>query len=860
MNTRAMRKDFWMEIRKSPGRFLSIFFIVALGTSFFSGIRSAQPDMLITGDSYFDGARLMDVKAVSTLGITEDDIAAVEALDGVQAAEGGYSVDVMCRQDDVREVLHVMSFLPSMNAVELTEGRLPEEDWECVVDDETEYRIGDIILMESGTEEPVTDFLTTNRLKVVGRGSSPCYISFGRGNTEIGTGSIEGFAVVRPEAFRMEAYTEMYVAAKGAKELQANSAPYDERIEQTIDEIESITGERGEIRRAELTKEARAKISEARESLEEGRKEARAKSEAELADGERELEEAEEQVSQIGEAKWYVDDRSVLPEYSGYGENADRMKAIGRVFPVLFFLVAALISLTCMTRMVEEQRTQIGTMKALGYGRFAIASRYLGYAFAAALGGSIFGVLAGEKIIPYIIVYAYGIVYHHIPEIIVPYNLPYALAAAGTAILCTTGATFFACYKELRAQPAVLMRPPAPKNGKRVFLERITFLWKHLSFTWKSTFRNLFRYKKRFLMTILGIGGCMALILVGFGLRDSIFEIARLQYKEIQVYDGMAYLRENVPQSEMERLENFMESSKLLEDDLKVGMSAVTLARDSREWDVYLCVPEDTGKLEDFVKLHSRLTKEEYVLKDNGVILNEKAARMLRADVGDTLEIEGGGPQARRVRIAAICENYMGHYMYMSGSLYEKIYGKSPEMNCIYFKTPDGSESAVEQIGGEILQQDAVFNVTYLRDIERQLNDMLKSLNLVILVLIVSAGMLAFVVLYNLNHINITERRRELATLKVLGFYDPEVSVYVYRENILLTVVGAIAGAGLGILLHRFIIETVEIDSVMFGRVIHSSSYILSVALTFVFSGFVNWMMYFKLKGIDMIESLKSVE
>lgn len=1111
MKKKALRKDFFMEIRKSLGRFISILFIVALGVAFFSGIRSSQPDMLLTGDSYFDERNLMDLKVVSTLGLTEDDLEAIQQLDGVERAEGGYSVDGIFKEEKNQNVIHVMSELPSMNETELTKGRFPEKKDECLVDDESGYKVGDIIKLESGDETDLKDTLAVTEFKVVGTGSSPCYISFSRGSSQIGKGSVMGFMVVPKESFSMDVYTEVYVKVDGTEEISSFSKAYDDKIEDMTDKLENLTQDRGQIRIDEIKAEAYGKIDDAEEELNEKEAEAfsqledakvqiqdareelnqargqvssgaqkitDAKSEIEkkkaeledakvqyqsgkeqleageleyqnglaqyeegyaqyeaskaefdeqveqyetgkqqleeaknglnqqksakqqeydaikdsqdpedlekaqlllqeiagidmqlgvlaeqettlneqgaqieagkitfeetrltleatkaqldeaeaqlesssawlgeaeqqildgesklqaaqgqveqsgkdlenakgeiaanesklaeadaeyeanrkeaedgINDGRAEIEESRQDVEELEAPEWYLMDRNDLPEFSGYKENADRMKAIGQVFPVLFFLVAALISLTSMTRMVEEQRTQIGTLKALGYDKFDIASKYLGYALLACVTGGIIGILIGEKVIPYIIIYAYGIMYHHINDIIIPYNAYYAVMAMGTAVICTLAATFISCYRELASEPAVLMRPPAPKKGKRVFMERITIVWKHMSFIWKSTIRNLFRYKKRFFMTIFGIGGCMALILVGFGLKDSIFEIADVQYKEIQVYDGMVFVDEKDEES-VKNLNAYMENEKEIEDFINVRMNTVTLTNGKKNWEVTEVVPENEKKMDDFVKFHDRISKEKYALDDKGVILNEKSAKVLGLKVGDEFKIKDGNKEIP-VIVSAICENYMGHFLYMTTDLYEEIYGKEFKENATYIKVKGDSKAALEKEGERLIAQDGVLGINYLHDIEKQLNEMLKSLNLVIMVLIVSAGMLAFVVLYNLNNINITERRRELATLKVLGFYDMEVGKYVYRENIVLTFLGSMAGVILGIILHRFIIQTVEIDTVMFGRVIDFSSYVISVAFTFGFSLFVNWVMYFKLKKINMVESLKSVE
>ena len=590
---------------------------------------------------------------------------------------------------------------------------------------------------------------------------------------------------------------------------------------------------------------------------------------AKITDGEKQLTDAKQQIAdakaeikKIENPKWYVQTREdALTEYQGYGDNADRMRSIGKVFPVLFFLVAALISLTTMTRMVEEQRVQIGTMKALGYGKAAIAGKYIGYALIATLGGSIFGVLAGEKILPFIIIYAYMILYKHLPAILVPYHMSYALQASGIAVACTLIATIASCYKELAAEPAELMRPAAPKQGKRILLERIGIIWKHLNFTWKSTVRNLIRYKKRFFMTIFGIGGCMALMVVGFGLKDCIYEIVSLQYEKVQFYDAATYMSDDISEENRQQLHDYLDQNADIKETIEARMQKTDVKSASGKKTLYLMVPSDNEKIEDFLSFHSRTNKDEvYSLKKDEVILTEKMASLLNVKVGDELTIEDEDRGDQTVTVGAICENYMGHYLYLSPEKYEELYGVPAGYNTIIYSVKDGKDDQIEKIGTKLLSMDGVLNVSYTSSIEGRLDDMLRSLNLVIVVLIVSAGMLAFVVLYNLNNINITERQRELATLKVLGFYDGEVASYVYRENILLTIIGSVVGMVLGNLLHRYIILTVEVEEAMFGRQIHWQSYLYSFLFTVAFSLFVNWVMFYKLKKIDMVESLKSVE
>ena len=1209
MKKNVLRKDFIIEIKKTMGRFVSIFFIVALGVAFYSGIRASEPSMRFTADQYFDDSKLMDLKVMGTMGLTKADIKAIGKVSGIEAVEGGYSKDVLCPVGDNEKVVHMLSMQKNFDQVSLVEGRLPEKAGECLVDEDflsyTDLKVGDTVTFHSGDGEALTDSLVTDTYKIVGIGNSPLYISFGRGSSTIGTGEISGFVVVDKASFDMDVYTEAYVKVSGAEEKTAFTDEYNNLSDAAKEAVSAIEEERCAVRKQEIVDEANEKLADsektvneksqeledAKKELESGKSKAaeeleKAKqqltdgeaeladakqqiadgetqladakaqlndkqaqldsveaqyesgktqldqkeqeladaeqvylsnyskympiitagkeqiaagksqiadgkkqldeglaplnqlkdglaeiedgisqcdseiaglntqlsgmdsneyqkyvnipkenrneeqqayvekwenlntqlagiqerktqlentkqeklkqagfateadleaqitsltkqkadldakekallqqeqtlaaqeeellsagrqitdgksqiaaaryqldstksqitdgkaqilsawallnekedtlnaSKAQLASGEQELadgrseyeqaaKEAEEQITdgqakitdgekqltdakqQIADAKaeikkienpkWYVQTREdALTEYQGYGDNADRMRSIGKVFPVLFFLVAALISLTTMTRMVEEQRVQIGTMKALGYGKAAIAGKYIGYALIATLGGSIFGVLAGEKILPFIIIYAYMILYKHLPAILVPYHMSYALQASGIAVACTLIATIASCYKELAAEPAELMRPAAPKQGKRILLERIGIIWKHLNFTWKSTVRNLIRYKKRFFMTIFGIGGCMALMVVGFGLKDCIYEIVSLQYEKVQFYDAATYMSDDISEENRQQLHDYLDQNADIKETIEARMQKTDVKSASGKKTLYLMVPSDNEKIEDFLSFHSRTNKDEvYSLKKDEVILTEKMASLLNVKVGDELTIEDEDRGDQTVTVGAICENYMSHYLYLSPEKYEELYGVPAEYNTIIYSVKDGKDDQIEKIGTKLLSMDGVLNVSYTSSIEGRLDDMLRSLNLVIVVLIVSAGMLAFVVLYNLNNINITERQRELATLKVLGFYDGEVASYVYRENILLTIIGSVVGMVLGNLLHRYIILTVEVEEAMFGRQIHWQSYLYSFLFTVAFSLFVNWVMFYKLKKIDMVESLKSVE
>ena len=1284
---KALHKDFWMEIRKSKVRFISIFLIVALGVAFFSGIQASSPDMRYSGDAYYEAAKLMDLKIQGTLGLTQNDVEAVSDIDGVEMAEGGYSTDVMSGEDDARKVLHLESISSNFNLLTADEGRIPEKSGEIFLDKpfakNQGYKVGDTI---SVSEDGDSELLKKTTYTVVGIGSSPLYISFNRGNTTLGSGEISGFGYILPEDFDQEAFTQIYIMVHESGDVISYTDAYDNLIEKIRKRVEGIEKEQCSLRYDEVVAEANEKLDDARKELEDGKKESEEKlsdakkklddgqkeyddgkkeyedgkqqlsdakkeltdgkqqladgrqqiadgwsqlnsakqqvedglsqlnsarsqladSEAQinekqseltagyeqlnaakqqLSDGEAQIREAEEtleskqaeldsgreqleagkntiketkatltsqkeqceaglaQVSegetqissseealsgqqaqldeltsqkealssqaaelqaqydagaeegkteeelaelstqiqtlngqisameeqinagqaQIDEAQseltakkselaqtraelesslsqinegfsqieeqeetlfgteaqlnagqeeldkgkkeleakktelsaakeeitanqatlddgqsqldsaraqlssgqqqleekqaqlnagqaeiqantekltssqaeldaseqklldgekeireneqklkdakkdledakkklsdgkkeyqdgkkeaddkiaeaqqkiddaqkevddietpeWIITDRNDLPEYSDFGDNAERLKNIGKVFPMIFFLVAALISLTTMTRMVEEQRTQIGTMKALGYGKAAIASKYLSYAFLATVGGSIVGVLFGEKVFPFIIIQAYGIMYWNIGDYMqLDYEMSYALIASGAAVICTMGATLFSCVKTLAETPASLMRPPAPKEGKRILIERIGFIWKHLSFSWKSSMRNLFRYKKRLFMTIFGIAGSMGLMLVGFGLYDSIMDIAILQYDQIQHDDAMVINDEDATDSQERDLLKFLDGNSEIDHYTRVQLTKMTAPKEKGNVSVYVYVPENLENFKEDVTLRDRKSHEQYELTDDGAVICEKTASLMGVKAGDEITLEKDN-RKYKVKITAVTENYMGHYVYMTPSCYEKTFGEKPEYSSTVYTMKEDAGSDLETIGNEVLKYPAALSISYTSSTAGQVERMLGSLGAVIWVLIISAGMLAFVVLYNLNNINITERQRELATLKVLGFYDGEVSQYVFRENILLSIIGILVGAVFGIFLHRYVITTVEVDAVMFGRNIKPISFVYSGIITFGFSMFVNMVMHFKLKKIDMVESLKSVE
>ena len=609
--------------------------------------------------------------------------------------------------------------------------------------------------------------------------------------------------------------------------------------------------------------QAKQEISEKEKELEDGRAEyekAKADAEPEIADAKQEIADGEKTLADLKKPVWYVWGRDKVTSTENFGQDASRISNIGQFFPVIFFLVAALVSLTTMTRMIEEQRQQIGTLKALGYSDGIIAFRYFAYAMLSTVSGALAGVVVGEKILPWVIMNAYGMLYIGLPYYMTPLNWEQGGLAILASAACTGVATLAACYKELSAGPAELMRPEAPKNGKRIFLERIGVLWKHLNFTQKATVRNLVRYKKRFFMTVIGIGGCMGLILVGFGLQDSITAIAKNQFVSLFTYQANAVLNADVDETEKETLQTDLRNYSGIDQMLEMYCQNVELQTEKKTVDAILEVPKELTHFGEFFAFRDRVSGKMYDFPtDGGAAISEKTATMLGVEAGDTIRLKKGDDMVD-VKISIVVENYVRHYLYLAPELYQELFGETPDYNQLLMKYQDTSSAYETALGEKIMTYDSVAAISFTSDLIEQIDNMLRSLDIVIVVLIVSAGLLAFVVLYNLNNINITERQRELATLKVLGFYDGEVASYVYRENMVLTLFGIVAGMGIGTFLHQYVIRTVEVDMMMFGRNVFPRSYLWSALITLAFALFVNVMMFYRLRKIDMIESLKSVE
>ena len=587
---------------------------------------------------------------------------------------------------------------------------------------------------------------------------------------------------------------------------------------------------------------------------EDGRQEA----DEEIADAQQKLDDAQAELDDVEECEWYVLSRFTNAGIVGYSQDSDRVSNLANVFPVIFFLVAALACLTTMTRMVEEQRTQIGSLKAMGFSRLAISKKYIGYAFSASLTGGILGLALGCTLIPLVIANAFNIMYAIPPLEFKPQIDLYFLAVLA-AVVCTTGAALWACLSTLIDTPANLMRPRAPKAGRRVLLERVGFIWKRLTFTWKVTMRNLFRYQRRFWMTVIGIGGCTALIVTGFGLHESIFSILNEQFDHVFLYDATLGIDADAEADKLAAVEQYLADSPWVEDYLPASATVLDASGTGPAQSVTLFAVEDQDRFTQFIRLGHRLDDESVTLPDDGVVITEKLSELLDVSVGDAITLDGD----KRVEavVTDIAENYVSHYVYASVASYRALFGEEPERNEMLLRyTGEAGEAESDTVSNDLMAMDGVDSYSYIATLRDNFTDSMEAIDYAVVIIITAAAALAFVVLYNLTNINITERVRELATLKVLGFFDREVTAYVYRENLFLTLFGIALGLVMGRFLHAWMVLTVEVEMVMFGRTAPPYAYFLAAGLTVVFSVAVNIAAHFKLKKVDMVESLKTVE
>lgn len=1073
-------KDIFREIKISLGRFLSIFCIVAIGVAFFAGIKASAPDMKNSADTYFDKYNVQDIQVYSTIGLTKKDVAAIKKIKGVKSVQPSFSMDTLSQIDSTQMVIKVISYGidQKMNKIRVVEGRMPERENECLVEASSAtnklygtFHIGDTIKLQSGTDEALSKSLKHTKYKIVGTCYNPNYLSYEKGSSNIGSGTVNSFIYIQNTNVLKDYYTEVDVCVKGAKDLDCYSDEYFDVVDPVLKKIKKISNKQidariqsyqseldekkqeatdkfkdaenqfndaqnkidsglSEIQSNELKlqnskdqinqgwneyyanlqlldniptlQNAIAQIEESekklpellsqKEQVENGLQQINAEGDLntkrtliqnaidfidialkklenypdssdaetiriklnekkELLQGQlslidqaiakkaeleailpqiqsgieqiqagvakkaelqsqlnqllnaknelnnayvslingqaqyedgvskiedaknelnksieqltlskaefniqkhdalRELSDAQLEIDKM-EGKWIVLDRNSHYSYRDYGACADRMDGIAKVFPVFFFLVAALVCMTTMTRMVDEQRNEMGTLKALGYSKLQIASKYIIYALIASILGSILGCSLGMYLFPTVIFNAWNTLYN-IDQIKFLFQPGLILLASGSVTGITLLATLYSIYSELIEMPSQLMRPKAAKAGKKILLERITFIWKRLSFLQKVTARNIFRYKKRFFMTIIGIAGCSALLVAGFGINDSISDIVNQQYNVIYHYDATVSAKTSEITSQIKSL-------KGVKDVYEEDHLAVTTKIENKDISTTVHIISNDKKFKDFCTLFNG--NKEFDLDDSSVLISQKMATKLNKKAGDTIKIKDANNKVIKAKIKGVFTNYVGHHIYASESLYKSWNTNAKTTHIYLIKSKKTTKKFERNLGNKIMNIDGVQSVTFYSSLQKNFKDMIKSISYIVVVLVISAACLAFVVLYNLSNVNISERKREIATIKVLGFTRKEVDAYINRETILLTILGSLIGLGIGIGLHHLIMNLAEMDDIIFGRTINSISYVISFVMTIGFNAIINLCMHKKLNNIQMVESLKAVE
>lgn len=1073
-------KDIFREIKISLGRFLSILCIVAIGVAFFAGIKASAPDMKNSADTYFDKYNVQDIQVYSTIGLTKKDVAAIKKIKGVKSVQPSFSMDTLSQIDSTQMVIKVISYGidQKMNKIRVVEGRMPERENECLVEASSAtnklygtFHIGDTIKLQSGTDEALSKSLKHTKYKIVGTCYNPNYLSYEKGSSNIGSGTVNSFIYIQNTNVLKDYYTEVDVCVKGAKDLACYSDEYFDVVDPVLKKIKKISNKQidariqsyqseldekkqevndkfkdaenqfndaqnkidsglSEIQSNELKlqnskdqinqgwneyyanlqlldnistlQNAIAQIEESekklpellsqKEQVENGLQQINAEGDLntkrtliqnaidfidialkklenypdssdaetiriklnekkELLQGQlslidqaiakkaeleailpqiqsgieqiqagvakkaelqsqlnqllnaknelnnayvslingqaqyedgvskiedaknelnksieqltlskaefniqkhdalRELSDAQLEIDKM-EGKWIVLDRNSHYSYRDYGACADRMDGIAKVFPVFFFLVAALVCMTTMTRMVDEQRNEMGTLKALGYSKLQIASKYIIYALIASILGSILGCSLGMYLFPTVIFNAWNTLYN-IDQIKFLFQPGLILLASGSVTGITLLATLYSIYSELIEMPSQLMRPKAAKAGKKILLERITFIWKRLSFLQKVTARNIFRYKKRFFMTIIGIAGCSALLVAGFGINDSISDIVNQQYNVIYHYDATVSAKTSEITSQIKSL-------KGVKDVYEEDHLAVTTKIENKDISTTVHIISNDKKFKDFCTLFNG--NKEFDLDDSSVLISQKMATKLNKKAGDTIKIKDANNKVIKAKIKGVFTNYVGHHIYASESLYKSWNTNAKTTHIYLIKSKKTTKKFERNLGNKIMNIDGVQSVTFYSSLQKNFKDMIKSISYIVVVLVISAACLAFVVLYNLSNVNISERKREIATIKVLGFTRKEVDAYINRETILLTILGSLIGLGIGIGLHHLIMNLAEMDDIMFGRTINSISYVISFVMTIGFNAIINLCMHKKLNNIQMVESLKAVE
>ena len=818
MKTKLL-KHIFMKIKDNYKRFLSLICMAFLGVGFYAGIQSSSPDMLKTLDNFYDENNVYDISIISNVGLTEDDLLKLSKIKNVELAINIQEKDTYLEIEENNYVVKLIEYNSQMNNVYIKEGRLPKNNNEVSVDnallENNNLKLGDSITIDG------------KKYSIVGNVISPLYFSSERPNSNLGSGKVDYYIYVYNGSLDLEAYSNIYITVKGAKKYLTNSDSYKKLINNVKKDIDLIKDKQQDIRYDELYSDIIETSETYGISIDE---------------------------SKFIKPKWYIYDRLDNTSYKELINASDNLKKIGNIFPIIFFAISVLVSLISMMRMIEEDRVENGTLKSLGYNSFHITLKYVIYSLLATTIGSSIGAIFGSYIIPSVIWNIYKKIFF-IPKFIYLLKSDYNALGLWICILCICGTSVIVCIKNLREVPANLMRPKAPKSGKKILLERINFIWKKLKFSDKITIRNIFRYKSRVITTILGIAGCTALILAGFGLKDSIKDVTDFQFNNIIKYDKMLMTNDSINQIDIEK--------ELLNDDKVENFTNVNTQNIkvlfNEEQEVTMITPDDFNSISKSISLIDLKTNNVINnISDNSCIISEKTAKLLDIDVGDKISLLDNDNNKYDIKVSYIIKNYINQYLYINKNTYNNLF-KDYKINSILISLKDEDKNSKE-FDKKYISNGYALTIVDNDDIKSSMNDMLGSIDSIVAILIIAAASLAFVVLYNLSNINISERKREIATLKVLGFYPSEVDKYINRETVLLTILGIGIGLLFGSYLSHFIISTCEPDYIMFDRHVYTLSYFYSLFITVIFTIIVTIVTHFNLKKINMVTSLKNVE
>ena len=885
----ALIKSTLREIKNSFGRYLAILVIIALGVGFFAGLRACRPALTETVGKYYEEQKMYDYRLLSSVGFSKEHVNSFFEGKEILAAEGALYEDVLIADGENDEVFRVHSITGDINTLRIVSGRLPETDYECVVDAEcfSEDMIGQELCFSNTNSEKAENVFGHTTFTIVGTVTTPLYISGDRGVTSLGNGKIAGFVFINESAFTADYYKEIYVRLRGHAEAYSND--YREQIAGTKSKMTQLAEAAATHRHEKIVSDAQKEVDDTKSTLDNAAAELKtqkdiaireaaekmtsmgltasldnpyytqalkdiddafASSETELSENYAKLEKAQQDVDSIKSPAVYVLTRSENTGYASFEQDSTIIENISVVFPAFFFLVAALVCVTTMTRMVDEQRTQIGVWKAMGYQKGKISCKYLFYAGSAGLVGSVLGFFAGTVFIPMIFWIAYKTSYNFADSLLFTFDPKMYALSLVIPMICTAGVTFLCCRNALREVPAAILRPKTPKNGKRILLERFK-AWRRVGFLHKVSLRNVIRYKQRFFLMILGISGCTALLLTGFGIRDSIQNVTDYQYGEIALYDAKVTFSEEMNESRIKKFlqQDNLESALFLSEcnaDITVGSSSQSIQ-------ITTALKED---LQGFIDLHNGEDKVFYP-KDGEILLCRGLAENLQVKEGETVTLTDDSFRQIAVTVSGIFDNYVDKYAFISENTMTEFNGETP-INAAYVCFQENAD--IHRAASGLLGNSIVNHVSLNEDMRETIEDSFASLNIVVLLIILCAGVLAFIVLFNLININIGERIREIATIKVLGFSSSESAAYVFREVNILTAAGALLGLGFGRFLHAFVMAQIKTDGICFDSRILWHSYLLSLVVTAIFALLVKLAMRYKLKKIRMAESLKSVE